>query len=153
MEDPQFRQILDRFGFSWAGYRRVRKGVKKRLAHHMQETGCRTIEGYIKAIRSTCFETLDGERFALKSRLREGIRWLVHHLLSDPPGKAFDLIFLRNNLLTYYTDEVKIPAARKVVEALAPGGFLVIGSHEKLPIAFPGLKHWEDSAFIFQRQP
>ena len=37
MKDTQFHQLLDRFGFSWAGYRRVRKGVKKRLARHMQE--------------------------------------------------------------------------------------------------------------------
>lgn len=265
MEDPQFRQILDRFGFSWTGFRRVRKGVKKRLAHHMQDTGCRTIEDYIEtiemdrnvrvpferlmtvsisrffrdrgiwenlqgrilpmmvektrrplkvwsagcasgeevytfkilweglreshtrvpelyvlatdmnpeyleraktavypcssmrevpeAIRSLCFEPMHGGRFALKPRFKAGIAWQVHHLLSDPPGTAFDLIFLRNNLLTYYTDEVKIPAVRKVVGALAPGGFLVIGSHESLPITFAALKHWEDRAFIFQRQP
>ncbi|RLC02860.1 MAG: hypothetical protein DRH90_12795 [Deltaproteobacteria bacterium] len=37
MEDTQFRQILNRFGFSWAGYRKVRKGVKKHLARHMHE--------------------------------------------------------------------------------------------------------------------
>ena len=212
MEDTQFRQLLNRFGFSWAGYRRVRKGVKKRLARHMLEMHCGHIENYIEAIekdravrlqferlmtvsisrffrdrglweimrksilshlaqnaprpikvwaagcasgeevysfkilweglrkpyfynsdliilatdmnpacldrakaavyprssmrevpeaiRSTYFVTLGGGRYALKSEIREGIVWRVHQLLSDPPHNAFDLIFLRNSLLT-----------------------------------------------------
>ena len=50
MDDLQFCQILDRFGFSWSGFRKVRKGVKKRLAHHMQETGCRNIGEYLEAL-------------------------------------------------------------------------------------------------------
>jgi chemotaxis protein methyltransferase CheR len=240
MEDRQFRQLLEWSGFSWAGFRRVRKGVIKRLARHMQETGCRNIEDYLKAletdrdmrlhferlmtvsishffrdrvlweimkgqilpilagkacrpvlvwsagcasgeeaygfkilweglrkssasvpdlrilatdmnpqyleraktgvyprssmrevpeaIRSGCFETLAGGKYALRSWVREGIEWQVHDLLSDAPGIGFDLIFLRNNLLTYYSDEVKAPALKKVVDSLAPGGFLIVGS-------------------------
>jgi hypothetical protein len=38
MEDQQFRQLLDRFGFSWAGFCKVRNGVKKRLVRHTHET-------------------------------------------------------------------------------------------------------------------
>ena len=264
MEDRQFRQLIDRFGFSWAGFRRVRKGVKKRLARHMQETGCQNIGDYIEAIerdrevrlqfervmtvsisrffrdrrlweimqgqilpimakkacqvvrvwsagcasgeevysfrilweglqksytsipdlsilatdlspryldraraavyprsskrevpeaiRSTYFETYAGEMYALKSGMREGVVWQVHHLLSDPPGIAFDLIFLRNNLLSYYTDEVKLPAMTKVVDSLAPGGFLVIGSHERIPIEPADLKHWGNSTYVFRKQ-
>jgi len=36
MNDEQFRQLLDYFQYSWAGYRKVRKGVKKRISRHMQ---------------------------------------------------------------------------------------------------------------------
>ncbi|MGE5842787.1 MAG: hypothetical protein ACM335_10940 [Deltaproteobacteria bacterium] len=50
MEDSQFQKILERFGLSWAGYRRVKKGVKRRLSRHMQELGCQHIEEYIKAV-------------------------------------------------------------------------------------------------------
>ena len=264
MEDTQFRQILNRFGFSWAGYRRVRKGIKKRLVRHMQLLHCRNIEEYIEAIEkdrkkrlqferrmavsisrffrdrglweimqermlpllaskarhvikiwfagcasgeevysfkilweglrksyhcisdicalatdmspvfieraktavysyssmkevpreflSTYFEKFTGEKYALKSEMRDGVVWQVHHLLSDPPGTAFDLIFLRNNLLTYYRDEVKIPAIIKVVSSLVPGGFLIIGSHERVPIEIVDLKPWGGSTFIFQKQ-
>ena len=252
MEDTQFRQILNRFGFSWAGYRKVRKGVKKRLARHMLEIGCRNIEEYIEniekerkerlqferlmtvsisrffrdrglwkvmegqilpilaqktsypikvwfagcasgeevysfmilwdvlrnsythipvicilatdmnpayldraktavyprssmrevseEIRSTYFEAFAGGRYALRPGTKEGIEWHIHHLLSDPPGTAFDLIFLRNNLLTYYGNDVKIPAVRKVADSLAFGGFLVIGRHERMPVEFVDLR-------------
>lgn len=263
MDDLQFCQILDRFGFSWSGFRKVRKGVKKRLAHHMQETGCRNIGEYLEAlernqevrlqfeclmtvsisrffrdrglwktfqeeilpilakagqfvrvwsagcasgeevysfkilweglrktfaplpvlsilgtdlcppyleraraavyppssmkevpdaIRSAFFESMAGGKYALKPWIKEGVEWRVHDLLSGPPGTAFDLAFLRNNLLTYYKDEVKIPALKKVVDSLAPGGFLIIGSHERMPIEPPNLKPWRDSGDIFQKQ-
>jgi chemotaxis methyl-accepting protein methylase len=36
MDDLQFLQILDYYGLSWEGYRRVRKGVKRRLARYLQ---------------------------------------------------------------------------------------------------------------------
>ena len=69
MEDKQFIQLLDQFGFSWAGYRRVRKGVKKRLARHMQEMHCVNIENYIEAIKKDHPEVLlvQAEPFCLGS--------------------------------------------------------------------------------------
>jgi len=264
MEDTQFRQLLKRFGFSWTGYRKVRKGVKKRVARHMQKIRCRNIEEYIEAIekdreellqferlmtvsisrffrdrrlweimqerilpllaqktsqavkvwsagcasgeevysfkilwdglrksytyisdiyilatdmnpeyieraktavfprssmkevpkmiRSTYFETFARGKYALKSWMRNRIVWQVQDLLSDPPGTAFDLILLRNNLLTYYVDEVKFPAVTRVVNSIAPGGFLIIGSHEKMPIEVIDLKPWEESTIIFQKE-
>ena len=33
----------------------------------------------------------------------------------------------------YYNDEVKGPPLGRIIESLAPGGFLLIGSHERLP--------------------
>jgi len=83
--------------------------------------------------------------------MRDGIVWQVHDPLSDPPGLLFDLIFLRNNLLTYYIDEVKIPAVTMVADRLAPGGFIITGSHEKLPVQVSDLKPWEESTIIFQK--
>lgn len=266
MKDMQFQKILDRFGFSWAGFRKVRKGVMKRLSRHMQETGCQKTEDYIEiierdrnvrfqfeqlmtvsisrffrdqelwkcikgqilpvmaqkpcmgmkawfagcasgeevysfkilwedlrkscpylpnlsililatdlnpayleraeaavyprssvkdvpeAIRAVYFMTSTRETYALSTWMKEGIVWKVHHLLYDPPGTAFDLIFLRNNLLTYYRDEIKMPALKKVIDSLADGGFLVIGSHERMPVERPDLIHWQDCPYIFHRQ-
>jgi chemotaxis protein methyltransferase CheR len=50
MNDHQFRQLLNHFGLSWEGYRKVRKGVKKRLCRHMHELGCRNVEQYLLAV-------------------------------------------------------------------------------------------------------
>jgi len=36
MDDHLFRQMLDTLELSREGYRRVRKGVKKRIVRHMQ---------------------------------------------------------------------------------------------------------------------
>lgn len=47
MDDIQFRLLLDFLGYSWPGYRRVKKGVKKRIHKHMQQLGCRDAAAYI----------------------------------------------------------------------------------------------------------
>jgi chemotaxis protein methyltransferase CheR len=262
MEDAHFHKLLDRFGLSRSGYRRVRKGVKKRISRHMQEIGCHNLEDYIRAlehdrrlrlqfecvmavsisrffrdrelweilqrellpllasradrtlrvwsagcasgeepyslkmlweeikgsfarpptlsilgtdlcsehlerakaavyargsvrevpepIRASCFEKIGRGKYAVKPSVRQGIEWRVHDLLRDPPGTAFDLIFLRNNLLTYYKDEIKGPALTKVVDSLAPEGFLIIGRRESMP-PLPDLATWEKNAPILQK--
>jgi len=76
----------------------------------------------------------------------------IHNLLSNPPGIAFDLIFLRNNLLTYYVDEFKIPAIKRIVNSLASGGLLIIGNHERMPIEVVDPKLWGKSTIIFQKR-
>lgn len=246
MDDQQFRQLLNWFNLSWKGYRKVRKGVKKRICRHMKELGCRNSQEYFRAltksrelikecellmtvsisrffrdrllwqalgsevlpaivkenrkevkvwsagcacgeevysfkivwdrlrkrfellpdlkvlatdmnsvyldkarvgiyslsslrevseeVRSRYFEPLPkGGLYRVIPLLKEGILWTVHNLLSDPPGADFHLIFLRNNLLTYYQDDLKKAVFNKVIQSLAPGGFLITGAHEKLP--------------------
>jgi chemotaxis methyl-accepting protein methylase len=52
MTDEEFREILDRFHLSWRGYRKVRKGVKKRLARHMHELECGIVRTYLDKVAS-----------------------------------------------------------------------------------------------------
>lgn len=246
MHDDQFRKLLDRFNYSWSGYRKVRKGVKKRLSRHMQELNSPNIAGYLDLLnqndtvrqeaekrmtvsisrffrdrnlwqgleddilprmieaqkkilrvwsagcargeevytfkivwdrligkyahtpglaimatdmhpdyiekaqagiytRSSLKEVpleirehyfnicKGGHHFEIRAFLKKGIDWQVQDIFADPPGAAFDLIFLRNNLLTYYKEHKKNEGLRKVVKALAPDGRLIVGSHEKMP--------------------
>jgi chemotaxis protein methyltransferase CheR len=80
------------------------------------------------------FQHHSGENlYRIRSDLKKGIRWLNHHLISDPPGTNFDIIFLRNNILTYGKDRLKNRAFANVLAGLSSGGLLVIGSHESLP--------------------
>ena len=264
MDDLHFRQLLDYFDYSWDGYRRVRKGVKKRISRHMQQLGCRSVDEYLhildryEEIRHQCeclmtvsvsrffrdrmlwkiiennivpeilskniekvkfwdagcacgeevysmkilWETLrsrfdnmpdieiwatdihqvylrraregiysvsslkeveqnvreiyflfleDKKKFRINPSLQKGIIWKVHNMLHDFDEGDFDIIFVRNNLLTYYIDEIKQPAFQKVVKSLAQGGFLVIGSHEKLPFESINLRPFHDKPYIFRK--
>jgi chemotaxis methyl-accepting protein methylase len=81
-----------------------------------------------------------GNRFDIKAAFKEGIDWKVQDIFSDPPGSAFDIIFLRNNLLTYYKAHLKIEGLKRIITALSPGGWLIVGSHEKLPSAVSNMQ-------------
>jgi chemotaxis methyl-accepting protein methylase len=253
MDDDHFRQLLDGFNFSWAGYRKVRKGVKKRISRHMQDLNCPNIKAYLDLVnrrgelRQECERRMtvsisrffrdrqlwydleadilprliesenkklrvwsagcargeevysfkivwdhlkekytplpeikmvatdmppdyiekaragiyakssmkeipqgvrghyfdikkSGTRFDIKAVYKKDIDWKVQDIFSDPPGSEFDIIFLRNNLLTYYKEHIKTEGLKSVVKALAPDGWLIVGSHEKIPAAISNLQ-------------
>jgi chemotaxis protein methyltransferase CheR len=50
MDDDQFRILLGYLQYSWTGYRKVRKGVKKRIQRHMQQLDCRSVTDYLKIL-------------------------------------------------------------------------------------------------------
>ncbi|MBW1697496.1 MAG: hypothetical protein JRH18_17755 [Deltaproteobacteria bacterium] len=246
MHDTRFRMLLDYLGLSWSGYREVRKGVRKRIAKHMQQLGSKDVESYIRLLDNdpklkeqaeimmsvsisrffrdrklwevlknrilpefviekcnkitiwsagcgcgqevysikivwTClkqriaslplleivatdlnpaylekarggiysssslkevtpeekerfFKSITGKNsFCVVPELKEQILWKVHHLSSNPPGEQFQMIFLRNSVLTYYEEPKKTAILKKVINSLAPSGLFIIGSHEKLP--------------------
>jgi chemotaxis protein methyltransferase CheR len=93
-----------------------------------------------------------GNRFDLKAFIKEGIDWKVQNIFENPPGAAFDLIFLRNNLLTYYQDHLKTIGLRTVVSALAPDRWLVVGSHEKPPAGSLDLQRHKFMPWAFWRK-
>ena len=263
MDDAQFQRLLDYFSFSWKGYRKVRKGAKKRIRRHMQSVNCRNVSEYLDLmaarpsireeceramlvsisrflrdrdlwrilaedilprwdvsgipvirawsagcaggeevyslkiihgrisgsnryrpalwilasdlnpenlergrsgiypasslrevpddVREQCFDRIR-RRFGVKREFTSNIQWKYHHLLSDPPDSGFHLLFLRNNLLTYYQDCLKVPAFRQIAKTLLPSGYLIIGAHEKLPDSdFQFVRH-PRSPHIFQKQ-
>jgi chemotaxis protein methyltransferase CheR len=248
MNDGQFKRLLDWYGFSWEGYFKVRKGVKKRIRKHLQEIGCRDIDHYLEVlaanpqVREQCrllltvsisrfFRDVElwrviernilpdlirfrlrnaikvwsagcarGEeiysfkivwdlvsryseampelqawatdmnpeyiaaarrgvysisslrelpdglmseyfnafeqkgQFAVRNSIKSGIIWKRLDLLNDPPpAGGLNFIFLRNNLLTYHDQDLIQPALRRIIDALAKGGYLIIGAKERLP--------------------
>jgi chemotaxis protein methyltransferase CheR len=266
MDDQQFRQLLDFFGLSWMGYRKVRKGVKKRLSRFWGQIGIGALGEFLQAldenkelrkqaeilmavsisrffrdrqlwqsfkkdviplviakhiekvkvwsagcacgeevysfkilweewgkskerlpelelwatdlnpevldkaregvyplsslkelppeIRSKYFRSVQETRLAISDSLKEGIFWKIHNILiDDPPQADFQIIFLRNNLLTYYKDKFRKPAFRKVIDSLSAEGFLIIGSHEKLLGDYPELRPFPYHPNIFQKPP
>jgi chemotaxis protein methyltransferase CheR len=232
MDPRDFALLLDRFALSAEGYRKVRKGVQKRIVRHMQELRCPSMKDYLERLdtdreaehearrlmdvsisrffrdgplwrtleteilpslivehpggmrawsagcalgqevysfailwsglagRSTAkegtypaaalarmpeeararfFRPVGKKSFRVADELREGIRWNVHDLTADqPPARDFHIVFLRNNLLTYYRDEIVKAALPAIADSLVPGGILVIGRKEHLPAFLKG---------------
>lgn len=50
LDDDGFRLLLDHLDRPWSGYRKVRKGVKKRLLGHMTGLGCTSMPDYLQQI-------------------------------------------------------------------------------------------------------
>ena len=265
MHDDQFRQLLDAFDYTWSGYRKVRKGVKKRISRHMQEHNCPSMRAYLdlisqnETVRRECqlrltvsisrffrdrqlwvgleadilpdiiqshrrqvrvwsagcargeevyslkiiwdrlrqtythlpvlviigtdkhpdyikeakagvyklsslkevppeirdiyFEIRkSGHRFDIKASVKADIDWKVQDIFADPPGDGFNIIFIRNNLLTYYKDHLKEEGLSRVVKALSPGGWLIIGSHEKMPPSALNLRRHHSISWAYHRE-
>ena len=53
MEDGQFKRLPAELGYSYPGYRRVRKGVKKRIRRHMRALGCRDLSAYLDRLAAS----------------------------------------------------------------------------------------------------
>ena len=65
----------------------------------------------------------------------------------DPPGR-FNVILLRNSILTYNTDEVQRKVLSRIHECLVVGGYLITGRTEKMP---EGVEFEEISKCIYRK--
>mgnify|MGYP006291686667 FL=1 len=103
------------------------------------------------SVRIRYFARLQQEGgYRVQPELTRSIRWLRHDIFDPPPEGPFHIIFLRNNLLTYYHGTELETALARITEALAPRGYLVIGSHERLPEnGFPFRRH-EECPWVYQ---
>ena len=265
MRESEFAAMLERFALSPEGYRKVRKGVQKRIVRHMQELRCPTMKAYIERLdtdgdaernarrlmdvsisrffrdgplwrsleeeilpslianhpgglrvwsagcalgqevysfrilwallgekagavpsleiwatdvnpdyleraiegiyptraltrvpaeaRARFFRPAGKARFCIIDKLRDGIRWKVHDLTADvPPAQDFHIVFLRNNLLTYYREKVVISSLAAILKSLSLGGYLIAGKKEQLPIPIPSLRALPSHHCVFQKR-
>jgi chemotaxis protein methyltransferase CheR len=80
----------------------------------------------------------DGSGWRAKPELRMMVKFATGDLLRDPVGKAsFDLILCRN-VVIYFTEPVRDALHERLATALRPGGYLMVGSSERVstPQAF-----------------
>jgi len=105
-------------------------------------------------LKEEFFRPLRGQRrYPVREGLKEGITWREHDLLSGRPPGRFDLVLLRNNVLTYCRRELKERALATVEAALEPGGFLVIGAKERLEPRPGGWEPFQGRSDIFTYRP
>jgi len=72
-----------------------------------------------------------GNHYVVKNDIRHNIVFAKHNLLEDPPFTRMDLVSCRN-LLIYFRNEAQERVLRRLQYALAPGGYLFMGSSETI---------------------
>lgn len=77
----------------------------------------------------------DGDRWTAKDELRRHCRFETGDLLLDRVvPSSFDLVICRN-VVIYFSEEVRDELHRRLATSLRPGGFLVVGSTERVAVA------------------
>ena len=73
-----------------------------------------------------------GDRWQINQKIRSMVQYREFNLLNDPRtlGK-FDVVFCRNTVI-YFTEEVRDALHARLVSSLAPGGYLVVGTSERV---------------------
>lgn len=100
------------------------------------------------ALLDRWFIERDGIWF-LDKKIKDTVKIKCHDLLTlDPPGR-FHIVFLRNSILTYNTDEIQRKVLYRIRECLLEPGYLVIGRTETMP---EGTGFVEVSKCIYKRE-
>lgn len=82
------------------------------------------------------FQELDDEHeedYEIHDNLRKLVVFEKRDIQNSLPDQMFDLIFCRNLVFTYYTEERQVDFLERLKPRLAKKGYLVTGSNESLP--------------------
>ena len=111
-----------------------------------------SLKGLPDEVRTIYFQASPNKvNYSVADHLKGDIVWQVHDLMRQAPAGKFQIIFLRNCLLTYYKEENRMPVFLNVVDSIDEGGFLFIGRREKLPYPIQTLSSFKDCFYIFQK--
>jgi len=74
-----------------------------------------------------------GARYCVRPQYRRGIDFIHEDLRSKTPAGWFDVILCRYVAFSYFAPSLQREVLARIVERLFPKGYLVIGTHERLP--------------------
>lgn len=95
------------------------------------------------------FFNVRGEQLVVKPELRQCIVFARHNLLSDPPFTKMDLVVCRNALI-YFKSAAQERVLQALHYALLPGGAMLLGSSESIPVQMEGIKPLNARQKIFR---
>jgi chemotaxis protein methyltransferase CheR len=108
----------------------------------------RTMQGLSAERIKSHFVEKEPGRWTLQPKIAAMVDFRNHNLLDPIPLPSFDAVFIRN-VLIYFDRESKGKAIENLIQALAPGGYLVVGPSEGIYDMLSGLnKH---STFLYQK--
>ena len=95
MRESEFAAMLLRFALSPEGYRKVRKGVQKRIVRHMQELRCPSMKAYLERLDTDGDAERQARRLmdvSISRFFRDGPLWrilgeeILPSLIANHPG-------------------------------------------------------------------
>ena len=90
----------------------------------------RAVEGVTEQQRRRCFQPVgDDGCWQVRPELKALVQFEHHNLMTPMRQAPFDCIFVRN-VLIYFDRVSKQTVVRNLIDALAPGGYLVVGPSE-----------------------
>ena len=100
-------------------------------------------------LREQAFTFVRGQ-YCVRPQHRNNIEILKQDVRTEMPQGPFDLVLCRNLAFTYFTPELQKIVLDRILRGLAPHGYLVIGSHEHLPLHTEALVAKPRELAIFQ---
>ena len=91
-----------------------------------------------------------GDEFCLRPEYQAPVRFLEQDIRREVPTGRFDLVLCRNLVFTYFETPLQAAIAKRLTEVLVPGGLLLLGPHESLPEALPGLV--QERPWLYRRE-
>jgi chemotaxis protein methyltransferase CheR len=86
----------------------------------------------------------------LRPAHRQGVQFLQQDVRQEAPPGRFDLVLCRNLAFTYFAGPLQEAVLQRIAASLEPQGFLVIGSHERLPGEMARWRHFRDYRTILE---
>jgi len=99
-------------------------------------------------LRDRWFHEADG-LWTLDDEVRSLVNFRQHDLITTAPPGRFNLVFMRNSILTYNTEEVQDKILARLHGCLEAGGYLIIGRTETMP---EGIGFEEVSKCIYRKR-
>jgi chemotaxis protein methyltransferase CheR len=81
--------------------------------------------------------------FRLLESFKQDVSFVCQDIREGTPDGSFDIVLCRNLAFTYFDDQLQIAVLGAIRPKLEPGGFLVVGVHEKLPAAAAAREGWK----------
>jgi chemotaxis protein methyltransferase CheR len=91
-----------------------------------------------------------GTEYQISDRLREGVEFQRHDLLNDRYPANMHLILCRN-VVIYFSDDAKQRVFNGFYQTLRPGGYLLLGSTERIADA-PLIGYTSPRPFFYHRK-
>lgn len=89
--------------------------------------------------------------FCVAPEFRHDIAFEQANIRTAQPAGPFDLILCRNLAFTYFADHLQRQVQSTLERSLRGGGYLVLGSHERLAEETPGLAQPEPKLPIYRK--